>query len=185
MKKVMIVIGHSFKDRGCNKKIENFIITEYDICMEVATRLFSIDTTEDIDIVLKSRNHSYTDLPKEINSYNPDYVIELHLNSSDNKDVQGTEHLYYHTSKRSKQMATILQNNCIKEFGYKDRGIKPIKQGDRGCNILLNTKAPCVIAEPFFLSYDNKGKLVLINDLIKKYCSYLQNSIREIVDKNV
>ena len=30
MKKVMIVIGHSFKDRGCNKKIENFIITEYD-----------------------------------------------------------------------------------------------------------------------------------------------------------
>lgn len=181
MKKFMVVIGHSFKDNGCSNEINN----EYNLCMKTAIELFRTDETEDIDIVLKSRNHSYTDLPKEVNSYNPDYVIELHLNSSEDRSIQGSEHLYYHTSKRSKQMATIMQSNCVKVFGYRDRGIKPIKQSDRGCNILLNTKAPCVIAEPFFLSNSSLTNRESLEISVSKYVDYLKKSIREIADNNI
>lgn len=181
MKKVMIVVGHSFYDKGAYN--EKFKTSEYDYCMNVATHLFSQEAWKDIDLVIKSRNASYSNLPIEINEWNPDYIIELHLNSVSNDTVQGTEHLYYHTSNRSKAMATILQKNCIKNFNYKDRGLKPIKKDDRGCNILLNTKAPCVIAEPFFLSGIKNDDELSSNAV--KYFHYLRDSIREIVDKNI
>ena len=181
MKKVMVVVGHSFYDKGAYNK--EFDRHEYDCCMKVATRLFETESWKDIDLVLKSRNASYSNLPIEINEWNPDYIIELHLNSIGTKKVQGTEHLYYHTSKRSKAMADILQKNCLKEMRLNDRGLKPIKREDRGCNILLNTKAPCVITEPFFLSGIKEHDELEM--LLFKYFIYLRDSIREIVDKNI
>lgn len=181
MKKVMIVVGHSYYDKGAyNKKIDKH---EYDCCMKVATTLFETEAWKDIDLVLKSRNASYSNLPNEINEWNPDYIIELHLNAISNQTTQGTEHLYYYTSKRSKAMADILQKNCLNEMKLNDRGLKPIKKDDRGCNILLNTKAPCVITEPFFLSGINN--IEELEMLLHKYFLYLRNSIREIVDKNI
>ena len=178
MKKILLVIGHDYKDKGAYH-----IKHERDICMEVATELFKQEQWNDIDLVLKSRNNSYTNLPKEINEWNPNYIIELHLNAVSNPNVQGSEHLYYHTSKRGKAMAEILQKHCIKEFKLKDRGLKPINQGDRGANILKNTKAPCVIAEPFFITAINTE--AEFKELIQKYVAYLKDSIREIVDKAV
>ena len=36
-----------------------------------------------------------------------------------------------------------------------DRGLKPIKNRDRGAYLLRKTDAPCVIIEPFFIDNDN------------------------------
>lgn len=183
MKRVVIVVGHSFNDKGAYN--EELNIHEYDYCMKVALNVFSKEEWNDIDLILKSRNKSYSNLPIEINSLNPDYIIELHLNSVDDKQIQGSEHLYYHSSNRGKKIAYIFQKNCINIFKLKDRGLKGIKKGDRGNEILEKTKAPCIITEPFFISNFNKNNKNILDDYLDKYIKYIKKSIREIVDSNI
>ncbi len=80
MKRVVIVPGHSFKDPGAvNDKLG---ITEYEYCLKTAVELFEEEEWEDIDLILKSRNKNYSNLPGEINHLNPDLVLELHLNAA-------------------------------------------------------------------------------------------------------
>lgn len=178
MKKVVVVVGHSFYEKGAvNKKIN---IHEYDLCMKVALNLFSREKWKDIDLILKSRNSSYIELPKEINSLNPDYIIELHLNSVSDENIQGSEHLYFHSSIKGKKIAEVFQKNCVDIFKLKNRGILPRKKGERGSEILEKTNAPCIITEPFFIS--NLSNQHSVDDYIEKYIKYIQKSIREIVD---
>lgn len=182
MKKVMVVIGHDFNSKGCyNEKLN---VHEYDFCMKVATTLFAEEVWDDIDLLLKSRNRFYKDLADEINSSNPDYVVELHLNSVDNKKVQGTEHLYCYGSERGKKIADIFQKHCVKEFGFRDRGLNGIVKGENGYPILSKTKAPCIIAEPFFLS-DENIKSEDLEELTRKYIMYLKRAIREMCNRGI
>jgi len=56
--------------------IESLGVTEYEYCLERALELLKGDTWDDMDVVLKTRNRSYSELPKEIDSLNPDYILE-------------------------------------------------------------------------------------------------------------
>ncbi len=178
----MVVIGHDFKNKGCyNGDID---VHEYDFCMNVATTLFAEEVWDDVDLLLKSRNQFYRDLADEINSSNPDYVIELHLNNVDNKSIQGSEHLYCHGSTRGKKMADIFQKHCVKEFGFRDRGTDARVNGENGYPILSRTFAPCIIAEPFFLS-DKEIHKDDLPELTRKYIMYLKRAIREICNLGI
>ena len=152
--------------------------------MNVATTLFAEEVWDDVDLLLKSRNQFYRDLADEINSSNPDYVIELHLNNVDNKSIQGSEHLYCYGSTRGKKMADIFQKHCVKEFGFRDRGTDARVNGENGYPILSRTFAPCIIAEPFFLS-DKEIHKDDLPELTRKYIMYLKRSIREICNLGI
>jgi len=82
-------------------------------------------------VVLKRRNRSYSELPKEIDSLNPDYILELHLNAA-NKKAQGSEVLYCRASNRGKKMAEIIQDNLVKRLNLADRGAKPKERKENG-----------------------------------------------------
>lgn len=148
MKRIVLVIGHSFKSQGAaNEKLG---ITEYEYCMNLALELFKHEENTEIDLILKARNKSYESLIHEINTLNADLVIELHLNAY-NKKVQGTEVLYAKTSKKSKEIAEIFQEELVKNLKLPDRGARGIDKQDRGGYLLYGTIAPCIILEPFFL----------------------------------
>ena len=91
-----------------------------------------------------------------INSVKPIIAIEIHFNSSSNKDVNGCETLYYPYSERGKLLASIIHNN-YKIFVRKDRGIKPgwFRQ-DTVKKIplyfLKKTKCLAIIVEPEFIT---------------------------------
>lgn len=148
MKRIVLVVGHSFKSQGAvNEKLG---ITEYEYCMNLALELFKHEEDEEVDLILKARNKSYESLIHEINTLNADLVIELHLNAY-NKKVQGTEVLYAKTSGKSKEIAKIFQEELVKNLKLPNRGIKGILKKDRGGYLLYGTIAPCIILEPFFL----------------------------------
>ncbi|WP_321328466.1 N-acetylmuramoyl-L-alanine amidase [uncultured Ilyobacter sp.] len=177
MKRIVLVPGHSSFDPGAINK--NLNLKEYDCVLEMALKLFKSDDLGNVDMILKRRN-SYQTLAEEINSLNPDYIFELHLNAANGK-AQGTEVLYCSSSKKGKNIAEILQNNLVKALSYPDRGIKSIKIGDRGSNILWKTKAPCVIVESCFID-----SLKFREDLkMKETISALKEGIREIIDRQV
>ncbi len=152
MKRVVLVVGHSFKQQGAiNLELG---ITEYDYCMNLALELFKYEEDEEIDLILKARNKSYENLINEINTLNADLVIELHLNAY-NKIVQGTEVLYAKSSSRSKEIAQIFQNELVKNLGLNNRGIKGVEKNANGAHLLYGTISPCIIVEPFFLDATN------------------------------
>jgi len=175
MKRVLILPGHSYKDPGASN--QELGVTEYEYCLNRTFELLRGDTWDDIDVVLKTRNGSYSKLPGECDTINPDYIIELHLNAA-NKKAQGSEVLYCSASGRGKKMAEIIQANLVGELGLRDRGAKPITKNDRGGHLLWKTKAPCVIVESFFL--DSAKELHR-----EEVYEALRASIREIVDRRV
>lgn len=104
---------------------------------------------------------SYQKLPGDINELKPDFIIALHCNAYDEKDgekeVGGTETLYYHKSERSKELAGVVQGHVVDALRLKDRGIRPRRVEDRGGYLLKYTNAPCIILEPVFI--DNNHDL--------------------------
>jgi len=96
----------------------------------------------------------YKNLPDDINALDPNFIISLHCNSF-REIATGTEVLYYRTSEKGKMMAEILLRHIVDHLGLKKRGAIPKATEDRGGTLLKYTNAPCVIAEPFFISNDD------------------------------
>ncbi len=150
-----LVIGHTENSPGAINK--NFNISEFEYNKKLVTEIQYVikkhEILKDIEAVTVYRT-LYKDLPNQINNYNPDFIISFHCNAFD-KHTSGTEVLYYHKSSASKSIAYFLQRNLIGALGLKNRGIIPITTEDRGGYLLRYTKAPAVLAEPFFIDNDN------------------------------
>jgi N-acetylmuramoyl-L-alanine amidase len=151
MKTVCIVVGHSALDGGAENT--NVQISEYDYNRVFASQIAERLHRRNVRPVILYRAN-YDDLPNEVNRINPDYCIELHCNAVSNKTVKGQETLYWHASTKSKSIAKRIQAAIYGVLQERDRGIKPIRKGERGWRMLRDTDMPCIILEPFFISND-------------------------------
>lgn len=176
MKKCALVIGHKKSSPGASNQNEG--ITEFEFNEQLA---FDIEKRAEGVDVQKVYRRTYNTLPDDINELDPDFIISLHCNAF-NGTASGTEVLYYHRSQKGQQFAEILNNHLIAALGLKNRGIKPITAEDRGGNLLKNTYAPCLIAEPFFIDNDGDLKTALENreQLVEEYANAIE-SIAETV----
>jgi len=178
MKKVALVVGHSKRNQGAsNGKLHT---TEYayneDLALMIAEKLEQLS----IEPLIVYRETNYKNLPKEINDKNPDIIISLHCNAY-NKRATGSEVLYYYSSKKSSDLAEMLQENIVYSLGLSDRGTKAKSAEDRGGYLLRYTNAPCVIAEPFFidntkdLAVGIERKLFLVNSYVLSIQEYFSS----------
>jgi len=168
--KPALVIGHTPDSPGavnvaCGK-------TEFDFNNVVAKLVAG---RVGIEIVYRDRPNQYGALPAKINALSPPFIISLHANAF-NRQASGTEVLYWHQSPRGRDLAEILQANLFRALGLPDRGAKPIRGDDRGGYLLKNTKAPCVIAEPFFIDNDSDLKKAEVNlqELVDAYAKTIE-----------
>lgn len=180
--KVALVIGHKVNSPGaCNK---TYGICEYQFNKELTCLVENnVEETTSITADRVFRKTTYSNLPEEVNNLNPDLIVSFHCNAF-NEEVSGTEVLYYHTSSKGRLCAEEFQKGIVATMGLKDRGIKGITSEDAGGYLLCNTKAVCVLLEPFFIDNDydfetavgNKDGLVdAITNSIKK----CENIIKE------
>lgn len=146
-----LVIGHKKNSPGHKNTDKD--ISEFDFNDELARR---IEKKVEKALVQRVYRRTVKQLPDDVNQLGPDFVVSLHCNAF-NKKVTGTEMLYYYKSDLGRRMAEIMQNRLVEHLRLEDRGIKPKTSEDRGGFMLKFTKAPCVIAEPFFL--DNNDDL--------------------------
>jgi N-acetylmuramoyl-L-alanine amidase len=156
-----LVIGHKANRQGaCNK---THGICEYQFNDQLACDIYDYMKEKGSDINIRIIHRiTYKELPDDINKINPDFFISMHCNATNGR-VNGTEMLYYYTSKRSKKMAEIMQKIMIKAFGFKNRGVRPRMTEDRGGTLLRYTNMPGVIAEPFFIDNDNAYETIMAN----------------------
>jgi N-acetylmuramoyl-L-alanine amidase len=143
-----LVIGHKKSSPGAGN--DRAGIHEFEFNEELAIRIEKKTQNTKIQRVYR---RTWRELPADINGLDPDFVLSLHCNSYNGR-ASGTEVLYYHKSKIGQGIAEILQNHLVDFLGLRDRGVKPKTSEDRGGHLLRYTKAPCVIAEPFFIDND-------------------------------
>lgn len=169
-----IIIGHSTKDPGATDSRNG--ITEFLYANVVAYHMLDILGAEEINILY--RNGSYSELPNHINKHKSNLNICLHLNAA-NKEAEGGE-IISSGSENSMLFAEIMLPKMCEVFGVKSRGIK-IRRKGRGSNVLMNTKAPTVILEPFFI--DNDNDLELDENKVRKYALAICEAIEEYNEK--
>lgn len=179
MKRVILLAGHNFKDQGCQVKVENMIVTEFNLTTWLVAEIFKKERLMNIDLVAKARN-DYKDLVNEVNSLNGDILISCHFNAA-NGVAQGTEVLHSSKSVKGKKLAGIAQNILVKNLGLKDRGLHPTLPGERGGSILNKTKPVAILLEPFFL--DSVTSFEELLDLMNKTADSIVELL-EYLEKN-
>lgn len=175
-----LIVGHKKNKPGaCNKK---YNICEYEFNDQLACDIYDYLKEKKSDTSIQIiRRKTYKSLPDDINKLQVDFCISLHCNAapaSHSGRWNGTETLYYHTSKRGKSMAEILQKNIVGVLEFRDRGILPRRTEDRGGYILRYVDSPCIIAEPFFIDNDSAYKTVM--DRYDKFVQAYAYSIEQI-----
>ncbi|MGI9239144.1 MAG: N-acetylmuramoyl-L-alanine amidase [Woeseiaceae bacterium] len=150
-----LVIGHRESARGAVSSDRS--VTEFDFNSELAKEIKKRVTKSQVRIVFRDNTpNGLNKLPAKINAVGPSFILSLHCNAFNNA-ATGTETLYFHSSKRGRKLASIIQKQLVGALELKDRKIRSKKDGDRGASVLKFTDAPCVICEPFFI--DNDGDL--------------------------
>ena len=174
-KKICVIIGHGGND--CGAVSQDKKTTELGYNTKLADELVELLVNNGYEAFAHNRGYSKMENTTLINSQNPDLVISLHCNSSDNLTATGTEAIHFPNSKNGIRFATILSKNVSEALGIRNRGAKDPYQG-RGSGLLRSTNAPCVISEPFFISNNSDLKAGLekkqeyINAIVKSIDEY-------------
>ena len=181
MKKVILNVGHGgvkkdpgacgngFEEHAWNKDfVNNYIVPE---CKE-----------QGVDYVIVYQDY-YSKLPDKINDLanKGDVTLSFHLNAAE-KMANGVEMLFWHTSKKSKELAEFLQEANIEATHLKDRKILPRVRGDRGWTLLYKTVTPCVIVESGFIT--NKNDMEVLEATKKELAKYYVAAIKNYWKNN-
>lgn len=179
--RVAVVVGHSSTSKGAINA--SFVANEFDfnrkLAQNIKNKFDEYNLTDEIVVVY--RKNGYAALPREINNLGVDLVVSLHCNAF-NTQASGCEMLYYHRSKKGKEIARIFQNKLVQNLDNKDRGNKPKTSEDRGGPLLKYTKAPAIICEPFFIDNDEDylraDECFHNGDLTRWYCEAINESLK-------
>ena len=167
-----LVIGHKKHSPGAINAEAN--LSEFDFNEGLALRIEKKVQKAEMQRIYR---RTYKELPDDVNAVNPDFTVSLHCNAFNGK-ASGTEALHYHRSEKGKKMAEIVLDHLIGYLKLPNRGIKQRTAEDRGGYLLRYTKAPCVIAEPFFI--DNDSDLARAEEDIDGLAAVYANAIDEI-----
>lgn len=165
--KVAVYIGHTPKgDKGAYS--EHLKLSEYDYNIQVGQELEKINP-ELYDIFSHSKQDYYqrqVDMGQKTKNY--DVVLELHFNAA-GVTANGTEMLYFYSSKKGKELARILSKNVSKRFCTSLRGVEGTKalinKNDRGYWFVKLAHPVAIIVEPFFGSNTESLKFSNPKDL--------------------
>lgn len=178
--RVAIVIGHKehIAEGAHNPQ---YGLTEVDFNEPLAVAIHMQLVKRNLEARIFRRKTFYH-LVKSINEYKPALAVSLHANAGP-PTATGTEVLYWHTSQKGKIVAKILSQQLAATLELPLRGIKPIKERERGWYLLKETKMPAVICEPFFITntQDLERALVRFSHLIQTYVDNIEYIVKHVI----
>ena len=172
-KTIVIDVSHGGKDNGF--EIDGF--KEKDLAFEIALKILALNKDEKINIVLTRDADDFISLTQRvefINSLNPDYVISLHINSSDDSEINGFDFfvsLESILSEKSNALAQSLESSISMEFPC--NGIQ-----NSNFYILKNVETPITLIEMGYLSNDNDRAILTSEYGQSKIAEAIYNTIK-------
>lgn len=191
---VVVVVdpGHGGLDNGAMhggiKEDELNLKISLALKAELESRGAKVYLTREDDQDMTKRDYNYSKQDdmylrvRQIDEYNPNYLISIHLNSAPVSSAWGSQVFYFNRSENGKQMATYIHES-MKEITGTRKNIS-----GSAFHVLRATKATGVLIECGFLSNGNeRGQLcnanyhtklaISICDGLEKYHKSLINQI--------
>lgn len=172
IQKVAIIVGHGNGDSGAMGWNG---VSEFDYNSAVAKSLEISDTGKEIKAFYRSAS-GITGVAASAVKWNPDIVIELHLNAFNGKAL-GCEVLCLEGDLLSGEKAKSFAKLFCEKFNRvkrRDAGVNWISSSDRGGLSLrsLSSTSYAILVEPFFI--DNKEEWIDP----KEYAAFLKEWIK-------
>ena len=142
---------------------------------------------EIVDVYERKPNKAYipemNEVLKELNKNDYEFCLELHFNSSLNRDANGCECLVYWKNEKAKKLATDFMAKLQNIFGSKIRGnhgiIEIQDSKTRGGYGICNSKDTYILLEPFFGSnQDESLKFSIESDVVNLFVNFIKDNIR-------
>lgn len=189
--KVAIIIGHNSYDQGARAIIpllgSTILTSEFDFNTIIAALLeHQLQQTSRIHAAIFTRVSLATyaqeidECYRRVNAFAPDLSVELHFNAAA-QHATGSE-TFHSWSKESELLARHVQAQIVDHLGLPNRGIKLLRNEDRGGRSLYAGKAPAILVEPFFGSnradcqrVNETGRATYAHMLTKGIIAYAQN----------
>ena len=182
MNKVALIIGHNDRNRGAYSPI---LLSEFKYWKRIAEKIKG-EIPEIIDIYERKPNKAYVpemnEVLKELNKNDYNFCLELHFNSSLNRNANGCECLVYHKNEKAKELATNFMARLQNVFGSKIRGnhgIIEIQDSNvRGGYGICKSKDTYILVEPFFGSnQDESLKFSVEKDVVDLFVNFIKENI--------
>ena len=176
--KFAIIVGHNSESKGMLTYTKE---REFDFNLEVAQALkFKYNIPYYLRKPGAGYNHQIDDLVVRLADDDIEVVMELHLNSS-MPNAQGAELLInYKQDVPEKERMQYLVDEYCKQANERPRGIKNVRENDRGYYLLDECRKMKMLAyiwEPCFANWKNDGSIFVIEkkmryiDTIGQLCS--------------
>ncbi|MBV7441572.1 N-acetylmuramoyl-L-alanine amidase [Weeksellaceae bacterium TAE3-ERU29] len=162
---VVIDAGHGGQDNG----VAHEEVYEKDIVLDIAKKVQEHYKNSNVEIILIRDDDTFVPLSERaeyINSLNPDMVLSLHINSSDNKNRNGMEIYVLKDKENSKQLVEKIKQTDI----FKNAEVKNAR-----FILLQKVKAPIAFLELGFLTNEtdrnyltsDKGQSEIVDALVQ------------------
>lgn len=184
MNKVALIIGHNDRSRGAYSPI---LLSEFKYWKRIAEKIKG-EIPEIIDIYERKPNKAYipemNEVLKELNKNDYSFCLELHFNSSLNRDANGCECLVYWKNEKAKELATNFMVRLQNVFGSKIRsnhGIIEVNDSNkRGAYGICKSKDTYILLEPFFGSnQDESLKFSIESDVVDLFVKFIKDNVKE------
>ena len=182
MNKVALIIGHNDRSRGAYSPT---LLSEFKYWKRIAEKIKG-KIPEIIDIYERKPNKNYiqemNEVLKELNKNDHKFCLELHFNSSLNRDANGCECLVYWKNEKAKKLATDFMTRLQNIFGSKIRnnhGIIEIQDSNtRGGYGICKSKDTYILVEPFFGSNNDESlKFSVEKDVVDLFVNFIKENI--------
>lgn len=182
MNKVALIIGHNDRSRGAYSPI---LLSEFKYWKRIAEKIKG-EIPEIIDIYERKPNKAYVpemnEVLKELNKNDYNFCLELHFNSSLNRNANGCECLVYWKNEKAKKLATNFMARLQNVFGSKIRGnhgIIEIQDSNvRGGYGICKSKDTYILVESFFGSNpDESLKFSVEKDVVNLFINFIKENI--------
>jgi len=183
-RRIMIDPGHGGYDGGSPGRNGDPAPNESDINLNVGlylkntllNQLAQVQMTRSSDVYVSKYTRQNL-----INAQLPEAMVSIHMNSSSNPEVQGTETFWYKDSlANGKSLASYIQDDLLM-IGYADRGVK------KKAYVVLNVKKEiaATLTEPLFISeQDGWYKMTFSGGIIgtQQVATYINNGLIHFFD---
>jgi N-acetylmuramoyl-L-alanine amidase len=155
-KKIIVIdVGHGGKDNGVNK----IDVLEKQITLEIANKIKVLNENPNIELLFTRDNDEFISIEDRVsfvNKVQPDYLISLHTNYRNDKEIHGVE-LYYNQNNDFTEASSELTTH-IKSTLKSNMTIHKVAQAN--FSILKNANCPAVMIELGFLSNEKDYELL-------------------------
>lgn len=182
--KVAIDPGHGGYDSGA---VGHNGICEKNVTLAVALKLGKVLEQKGIEVIY-TRTSDKCPWPSNkgaelqmrcdiANNAKADYFVSIHCNSADTSAATGIETYYDRNRTNGIELAKNIQNELIREFGYKNRGTKPC-----GFYVVKNTNMPSVLVELEFISNGSKEQILNSSTYQQRYADSIARGIIDTIE---